>query len=1133
MKLLKKLLLIHWHYFSHEVIELDKINFLTGKNASGKSIIIDALQLIFLADTSGSYFNKAANGKSNRTLTGYLRGELGDDGDVGVRCLRNGRFTSYIAVEFYDDIKHAYFTAGCCFDFYSEGDIPRMFFRFDGQIPKNEFFVERIPMEIKDLRRYIKTNYPFTKSYTTETNRDFREDFYGRLGGLQSRFGDLLKKAVPFDPIADIQKFITTFVCKEQQNVDIGLMQENIRNYKNLEDEAVALEERKEQLLKIIETYESYKTFVGQEILYNYLIKRAKMEGKIKSLEKTRHSIKESEAELIRLGAKINELTTERDKINEERNAKIADKKNNSISQTVESYERQRNELQQNIQQIDENYQKFLAVLKRNIFDWKERLQSMIELPESTKLVMLSPALQQRIKGCEENSKGFLSDVELLNITRHDMLKSLGVKILQRFASRVQAIAINASGIWDRLEEEQSAFADRKTELENEQKKLKQGIYSFPPTTVDLRDAVYAELSSKFGIDIQVSIVAELVEIKNDRWRNAIEGYLNSQKHNIIVAPEHFIIALRVYNKIKEQKKIFGVGLVDVAAIIKKNPVRNIGSLAEEIESKDKYAKAYMDYLLGRVMKCDRVAQLHDHPISITDEGMLYQGYVARRINPQYWEKPAIGQKAIIRRLTAIEGEIENCYNAVISCASSKRAVDPLKNLAVLSLSDIDMIINTAVEYDKIPLLRKNIDYIEDELEKIDQSPLLALQESIDMLKVKIDDYEKKLDNKKKKSGAIETQIETCQNQTVPSLKEEITGIQNELDSTFKAEWVEKTGSPRYDKESFSRNTAEIERNFYPPLKKAETNKNEMWTKLRDLRREYNSFYKMGYNEDSHENDEYGDAWLELCENQLPSYVAKIEDARRKAFEQFQEDFLSRLQFNIREAEIQIKQLNDALRGYNFGEDQYQFRIIPKQEYKRFYTMITDNMLLESGYNLLSTHFNEKYKEEISELFSIITETGSSSRAQEREEYERRVQEFTNYRTYLSFDLEVMTPDGEVQRLSRTLGKKSGGETQTPFYIAVLASFAQLYRIGRDKNANTTRIIIFDEAFSKMDGDRIVQSIELLRKFDFQVILSAPPDKVGDIATLVDRVLCVLRQDKQVFVKSFIPKQLEELHYVN
>lgn len=59
-----------------------------------------------------------------------------------------------------------------------------------------------------------------------------------------------------------------------------------------------------------------------------------------------------------------------------------------------------------------------------------------------------------------------------------------------------------------------------------------------------------------------------------------------------------------------------------------------------------------------------------------------------------------------------------------------------------------------------------------------------------------------------------------------------------------------------------------------------------------------------------------------------------------------------------------------------------------------------------------------------------------------------------------------------------------------------------------------------------MDGDRIEQSIELLRKFDFQVILSAPPDKIGDIATLVDRNLCVLRKGNETFVRYFTPKQI-------
>jgi uncharacterized protein YPO0396 len=192
-------------------------------------------------------------------------------------------------------------------------------------------------------------------------------------------------------------------------------------------------------------------------------------------------------------------------------------------------------------------------------------------------------------------------------------------------------------------------------------------------------------------------------------------------------------------------------------------------------------------------------------------------------------------------------------------------------------------------------------------------------------------------------------------------------------------------------------------------------------------------------------------------------------------------------------------------------------------------------MLLKGGYTLYSDQFNTTYEAEIKELFSLITDMGGSKQGTGHNDYEKRVQTYTDYRTYLSFDLEVTNSAGESQRLSKTIGKKSGGETQTPFYIAVLASFAQLYRIGRDKKANTVRIIIFDEAFSKMDSERIISSIDLLRQFDFQVVLSAPFDKVADIGTLVDRNLCVIREpgEKQAHVVVFDPRKLRELNELN
>jgi len=131
---------------------------------------------------------------------------------------------------------------------------------------------------------------------------------------------------------------------------------------------------------------------------------------------------------------------------------------------------------------------------------------------------------------------------------------------------------------------------------------------------------------------------------------------------------------------------------------------------------------------------------------------------------------------------------------------------------------------------------------------------------------------------------------------------------------------------------------------------------------------------------------------------------------------------------------------------------------------------------------------------------------------------------------YLSFDLIVTDEEGRRQRLSKTLNKKSGGETQTPFYVSVLASFAQLYRINdRGDTGNTMRLIIFDEAFSKMDSDRIQESVKLLRRFNLQSILSAPPEKIGDIAPLVDRTLCVIREKDNSHVKLFDAKKFIEV----
>ena len=85
--------------------------------------------------------------------------------------------------------------------------------------------------------------------------------------------------------------------------------------------------------------------------------------------------------------------------------------------------------------------------------------------------------------------------------------------------------------------------------------------------------------------------------------------------------------------------------------------------------------------------------------------------------------------------------------------------------------------------------------------------------------------------------------------------------------------------------------------------------------------------------------------------------------------------------------------------------------------------------------------------------------------------------------------------------------KNSGGEGQNPLYVALLASFAQAYRIGlppKLRRSPTIRLVVLDEAFSKMDAEKVASCIQLIRDLGFQARLAEEQD--------VKRILAVYYQ---------------------
>lgn len=186
--------------------------------------------------------------------------------------------------------------------------------------------------------------------------------------------------------------------------------------------------------------------------------------------------------------------------------------------------------------------------------------------------------------------------------------------------------------------------------------KLQKGIKDYDKKLLRMRQTIEEELVKRFGHSTKVHILADLLEISDETWQGAIEGYLNTQKFYLLVEPAHYQAALHAFNNAKRSEDLHGYGLVDIGKLRENEKLRqNPDSLAAVVETKNPLARSYVDYLLGRVVRCTDVSELRRHRTAVTPEGMLYQGYVARPLSPVLMADAYIGKLAIKKRLERLE----------------------------------------------------------------------------------------------------------------------------------------------------------------------------------------------------------------------------------------------------------------------------------------------------------------------------------------------------------------------------------------------------------------------------------------------------------------------------------------------
>ena len=127
------------------------------------------------------------------------------------------------------------------------------------------------------------------------------------------------------------------------------------------------------------------------------------------------------------------------------------------------------------------------------------------------------------------------------------------------------------------------------------------------------------------------------------------------------------------------------------------------------------------------------------------------------------------------------------------------------------------------------------------------------------------------------------------------------------------------------------------------------------------------------------------------------------------------------------------------------------------------------------------------------------------------------IHEILDVRKYFRFDVVVRSKD-QTKHLSEVIQTQSGGESQTPFYILITAAFEQT-KDYRRKN-DSFNLVLFDEAFSNMDPQRISEMLKYYEKFNIQTIISVP-SKLESLGSYVNTALGVYRKGEVTHVIQF------------
>jgi uncharacterized protein YPO0396 len=1073
MKTLCRIRLINWHFFIDETIPLKGSCLISGENTAGKSTVLDAIQLVMTTNTRK--FNVAANEKSSRDLRGYVRCKLGSEDRT---YLRTGSVVSYVALEFYEDRPGKHFVLGVKIDSSDEeASLVIRWYTEECRLEDLSFLSGRRPSSTDEFRHGER------RVRLIQQVGEAKARFALRLGGLEDRFFDIIPKSLAFKPMDNVKQFINRFILAEHR-IEVATLRQNISVLKELEDLLTLTKDKIEALAAILQKNEDIVEHDRELRINELFIQRAEWEAKKETVVDAERSLQAAEQRLqhIRLDERAlhQRLAGERERL---RQLQLAQGSSNTVM-LIREIEHRIERLREEKQLLTKESDQLLHMLK------------LIRATAHTFAQHGEPALLD--KQALEQLTAFVSGQDVdLNESESQAL-DLVLRLKSDFAQRLESMRTSII----RADDERSRLQQKLVTVEQEIANLRNKKFTYPPHTIRLKQAIEAEFVQR-GLNSEVRIFSELLEVTDKRWQDAVEGYLHSQRFYLLVEPRHYDVALQVYDRIR--KEVHSVGLVNTGKLdltVSTDP----HSLAHVVKSDHRYARAYATYLLNRVIRCEDVLQLQEYPVAITPECMLYQNFAVRKIKEEVYRNPFIGANAYEIQRAAREQERAQFLAQIKQTEKQLRMNRSL--LEKLMLCKWEVVEQTLIAPRRLRHCEEDLTHEQAELKKAQSDPnYIELQMQISDVEQLLKSLESEERNLQQQIGSYVREIQNA-SVDIEQLHMEAHSLERQFDEACHRDMTIATVAlQKFAEQSRTKKPALIVQNFSPRRTELFNRKMLAVEALTRLQNSYCAKYQVELGYGWQQIDEYVGEHHKLTGADLIRYESDLAEAKERCQLEFRESFLASLKEKIEIAKLEFRHLNQSLKDIYYGEDRYRFELTPNRKKEAIYKMITAETN-EAGPNLWSQSFADEYKEEMDDLFAKLTAYDDHG--------EQVLSEYTDYRGYLDYDIIVEKRDGSQQRFSKIYGDKSGGETQTPYYVAIAASFAQLYKSG-----DTIRIMMLDEAFDKMDDGRISAMMDFFNSQHFQIIIATPPAKMEIIGEKVDTILLAMRDGNRSVVEVF------------